>query len=1408
MGHTVLSGNFDIDLNLPRWYTPIKEVKKFTSTGMEGYVMPIVNGLGGPAGFGENVLGRNDDGSSSFINLSSIFDNGLNFFGTTYTGLYINTNGSVSFERPVSAFTPTIISADTVPAIFPFWADVDTRGGQTTPSTGGVSQGTNRIYYDFDNVSETFTVTWDDVGYYPARKNLTNTFQLVLKDLSDVKGFDPGDFSISLLYEDIQWTTGSASGGTNGLGGKPARIGYSSGTGTGHSFELPSSGDQNALLALGDQSDVRFFSRGYGVILSPSAKDDVFQVDERGTVAGNLFSDNGNGVDSDPEEAPLSIVSVNGSTNNVGTVINIGGAGQLSVQNNGDFVFTAALENDLSLGASVLQAFEYTVSNGRATDQGTVQVTVNGVNVSPIASADTFETVENTTLNVDVGRLLSNDSDADGDLIPAISRIVSTENGTVVLSAGNVIFTPDTDFFGPASFVYEIADATGLTSTATASITVNEAPFGHDFEVVLPDNMRSGQVGLAQINYTGHADTSAPSAGDAMLVTVSIKGGLVADPVSGAFSNTVLIPVNMTAAGAFETIDLLVKATAGPRSTLIAETHFAHMDAEAEITTRVTINPAEGNGRSDGDPHLSTFDGVGYSFQAVGEFTLAIGDGFEIQTRQTAINDSVSVNSATVMNIGDNVVGIYAEENIPLVINGTAVVLAQGESIAVGDGSAYRGNFGRGDELGNFDVYVVTDGQGNGFWTNVYFDANHLRPFVATNDVAGLLGNLNGDRSDDFQLRDGTVLSQPLAETVLYGEFADSWRITQENSLFVYAEGETTETFTDRNFPTNIVTLDDLDPDARAAAEAVANANGLTPGTFEFETTVLDIVLTGSEDFAVGVGGAPEFQAEGEEVEIVEVEINEAPTAVQDTATVDEDGSVNIDVRANDTDPEGDTLTLVGGADPNGGTVTVVNGELRFAPAPNFNGDTTLSYDLTDAGANTVTGRVVVTVNAQPDVPVANDDGGADFTTDENTAQTTASVLINDSDADGDTLRVASISLAGTLGLVTNNGDGTFGYDPNGAFDRLNDGETATDTFSYTLSDGNGGTSVATVTLTITGISDDPIVGSDRGETLVGTDAAEELDAMGGDDVVDSGRGADTVTLGSGADALVGEPAAIFGDTLTDFSEEDRIVFKGVAFERSNVTVDSDPFTISVDTDQDGTADGSLTVPGNFSAGEFMVVTLEGDTTITFETFLPALQEGQAVDPDLVNGVINQVFLTGDGSSDFRVTRRDMGHTPSDNVVGAYEIDTSGNIVDAHILFENANTNRPATWGITDVEAGNRLGFFIVQDAADWAETLAYPGTLAYGDTLSFVNSSGAAANISDGSAISIAVNGTAVDEVVFHSFSKDLNSDGAEHVLSGVDVGGESITIGFEDLTGGGDRDYEDVVLQIAKVEEFIFTW
>ncbi|WP_353929307.1 cadherin-like domain-containing protein [Okeanomitos corallinicola TIOX110] len=97
------------------------------------------------------------------------------------------------------------------------------------------------------------------------------------------------------------------------------------------------------------------------------------------------------------------------------------------------------------------------------------------------------------------------------------------------------------------------------------------------------------------------------------------------------------------------------------------------------------------------------------------------------------------------------------------------------------------------------------------------------------------------------------------------------------------------------------------------------------------------------------------------------------------------------------------------------------------------------------------------------------------FTTDEDTSFTTGNVLNNDSDADGDTLTVDSIDTTGTLGTVTDNGDGTFEYDPNGQFESLKDGETATDTFTYTISDGNGGTDTATVTVTINGVNDAPV---------------------------------------------------------------------------------------------------------------------------------------------------------------------------------------------------------------------------------------------------------------------------------------------------------------------------------------------
>ncbi|HKK30767.1 MAG TPA: DUF4114 domain-containing protein, partial [Alphaproteobacteria bacterium] len=176
----------------------------------------------------------------------------------------------------------------------------------------------------------------------------------------------------------------------------------------------------------------------------------------------------------------------------------------------------------------------------------------------------------------------------------------------------------------------------------------------------------------------------------------------------------------------------------------------------------------------------------------------------------------------------------------------------------------------------------------------------------------------------------------------------------------------------------------------------------------------------------------------------------------------------------------------------------------------------------------------------------------------------------------------------------------------------------------------------------------------------------------------------------------------------------------------------------------------------------------------------------------LVNGVNNQLFLTGNGTKEFNLTLRDAGYAGFDNAVGVYEVDQAGDILDARLLFDNANADKTASTTVSNVEAGHSLGFFIVQDAADWAEGLDAA------DTFSFVNTSGAPANVGDGPDIHLAVNGAMTDETVFHSYSGNMNEDGLVHALSGVEARGEQIVIGFEDLTGGGDRDYEDVVFVI----------
>ncbi|BFM39775.1 Calx-beta domain-containing protein [Synechocystis sp. LKSZ1] len=264
-------------------------------------------------------------------------------------------------------------------------------------------------------------------------------------------------------------------------------------------------------------------------------------------------------------------------------------------------------------------------------------------------------------------------------------------------------------------------------------------------------------------------------------------------------------------------------------------------------------------GGSNGDPHLTTFDGINYDFQAVGEFTFVKStvDDFEIQTRQQpwGTRNDVSVNTAIALKINGQRIGFYLNENGPR-INGISTTLADGTPYALGNSLLLRNGNRYTILTANNDQIVITI---NGSYLDIGLGLADNRQ----GKVVGLLGNNNDNPSDDFALRNGTILGGALSAQQLYGDYGNSWRITQATSLFDYgpasaqafvqaldngddftiAATETTNNFTDPNFPYVITTLEALTPAQRSAAEQVARNAGITDPDL-LKDAILDLALT------------------------------------------------------------------------------------------------------------------------------------------------------------------------------------------------------------------------------------------------------------------------------------------------------------------------------------------------------------------------------------------------------------------------------------------------------------------------------------------------------------------------------------------------------------------------------------
>ena len=395
------------------------------------------------------------------------------------------------------------------------------------------------------------------------------------------------------------------------------------------------------------------------------------------------------------------------------------------------------------------------------------------------------------------------------------------------------------------------------------------------------------------------------------------------------------------------------------------------------------VLPTGATGSNFGDPHLVTLDGLAYSFQAVGEFTLIeaqSGDPLQVQVRFQPVQGSqvASQTTAVATELGAARVVIDIAASSLVTVDGLGFDLAS----AVG-----------GTGLGDGDIYY--DGEAI---TLVYANGEQLRVdvfdgFLSTSvsvaagrDLAGLLGNGDGDSANDLALRDGTILAQPVSFADLYGSFADAWRISDATSLFDYTAGQGTADFTDLTFPAAGLSVEDFPAEVVALAEIAAG--GIDDPVLR-EAAILDYLVSGNEAFVEAAAivddqqdeavtetaptGAPEITA-GVGVSVRQTELTEGDSGAQTvdftiyrTGDLSDDLVLELSV--------GGTVDASDYAGPADGPLVLAAGERSQTVSLDILGDAeveeteTLELRFTASGAD-----APVVLSSQAAVTILNDD--------------------------------------------------------------------------------------------------------------------------------------------------------------------------------------------------------------------------------------------------------------------------------------------------------------------------------------------------------------------------------------------------------------------------------------------------
>ncbi len=699
---------------------------------------------------------------------------------------------------------------------------------------------------------------------------------------------------------------------------------------------------------------------------APNAKNDVITTEEDTAVTIDVLVN-----DSDVEGDVLSIQSASVPSEQ----------GSVDIVD-GKLVFTPA--ENFNGEATIT----YIVTDGDLTDEAKVTVTVTPVNDSPVAVDDTVSTQEDTVVTIDV---LPNDSDVDGDKLSIQSASVPEAQGKVEIVEGKLVFTPAENFNGDAEITYTVTDGQ-LTDEAKVTVTVNPVNDAPIIKVDAVESITEDAVNTDTVVATLTVrDTDTPE--DQLTVSLENNSNayfvLVGDEVKltqagvDAVNNDELNLKGLTISAS---VSDGVNPTANDSDSLIVnrvnDAPVAKDDiATTQEDTAVTIDVLPNDSDVDGDKlsiqsasvpeaqgKVEIVDGKlvftpAENFHGDAEITYTLTDG--ALTDQATVNVTVNaVNDTPVVesNLADQTL---AEDFTPYTID---------LNTAFSDVDNVDGELTF-SVSGNSNVLVSIE---NGIATispTADWNGSEILTFKAT------------DPSGESISATVNFTVAPVADIV-----ADKATVVEDTPTIIKVLGNDTFEGGDQ-----VVSLDTNNGPANGTVSV--NPDGsvtYTPNDNYHGTDSFTYIVTSggvSESTTVNVDVTP---------------VNDAPVAKDDIATTQEDTAVTIDALPNDTDADGDKLSIESASVPKEqGTVEVVDGKLVFTPAENFNGDAEITYTVTD-GQLTDEAKVTVTVNPVNDAPTIKVDAVESITEDAvNTDTVVATLTVRDTDTPEDQLTVS-----------------------------------------------------------------------------------------------------------------------------------------------------------------------------------------------------------------------------------------------------------------------------------------------------------------------------------------------------------------------------------------------------------------